>query len=80
MQIAIHGILWFANIAFYFFVGVLYWIGGTTAMIAVFVGIPIAVLVTVLLVYWWLVPTSEQRREYLRDKRRKLRAAKEQSV
>ena len=76
-RLAIHGLLVALNILFYAFVALLYWFGGTAAIIAVFVGIPVAILLTFLLLYWMLVPTPEQRREYLRDKRRKIRAARE---
>ena len=76
-RVAIHGLLVALNILFYAFVALLYWFGGTAAIIAVFVGIPVAVLLTFSMLYWLLVPTPEQRREYLREKRRKIRAARE---
>lgn len=54
-----------------FILGVaLYWLGGIPAIIAVYVGIPVALLVSFSLLSWLFVPSPEQRRAYLREKRR----------
>jgi len=70
---AVSVFLTLGNIALYVFVGVLFWLGGPTAVFALLVGVPIALLLTLLLVYRLVVGTQQQRHEYLREKRRRIR-------